>query len=102
MDIFKFPEELLDIIKVFDNKINQKILGILIIEDEDYMSYKDLRDKINISESNLISHLNQLVGGALLENFIRNGKIEQIDSFYRISKFGIEFLSVLLKFINGG
>ena len=41
---FEFPEELVDAVHVFDDVINQKIIRILIVENQK-IPYKDLKEK---------------------------------------------------------
>jgi len=92
-----FPEEIRDAVKAFNNKIRQAIMSALLMEDE--LSFTELRDLLKLSNSRIAPHLDMLVSGALIENVIREGRIERKYSFYRPSPYGQKFVKSLIDFI---
>ena len=92
-----FPEELRDAVKAFDHKIRQAIIAALLMEDE--LSFTELRDLLKLSNSRIAPHLDMLVSSALIENVIREGRIERKYSFYRPSLYGQKFVKSLIDFI---
>ncbi len=89
-----FPEELRDAVKAFDNKIRQAIISALLMKGE--LSFTELRNLLKLSNSRIAPHLDTLVSGALIENFIREGRIERKYSFYRPSPYGQKFVKSLI------
>ncbi|GCC10790.1 helix-turn-helix domain protein [archaeon] len=92
-----FPEEIRDAVKAFDHKIRQAIIAALLMKDE--LSFTELRDLLKLSNSRIAPHLDMLVSGALIENVIREGRIERKYSFYRPSPYGQKFVKSLIDFI---
>ncbi len=92
-----FPEEIRNAVKAFDNKVRQAIISALLMEDE--LSFTELRDLLKLSNSRIAPHLDMLVSGALIENIIREGRIERKYSFYRPSPYGQKFVKSLIDFV---
>lgn len=94
----KMPNELKRAIKAMDAEARQAIIAALAEHEE--LSFSELKREISIDQSNLRHHLNILMKGALVENFIKGFDDSNKYSFYKITKFGKYFLEALYDFLE--
>jgi len=92
---FEFPEELVDAVHVFDDVINQKIIRILIVENQK-IPYTDLKEKMELSDNLLNKHLDILVGSALVICKAKLSDLRRVASTYELSTYGEMFIYNLL------
>jgi len=89
-----FPNEIRRAINSINNDVRQELLSYLINKGE--ATYSKLKDELDATKGNLNYHLNSLVEGGLLMNYVKSTKDDPAhNSYYRISNFGKSFINAL-------
>jgi DNA-binding transcriptional ArsR family regulator len=91
------PEELKDAILALSHRTRLDIIAILQKSD---LSYTQLLEKTGIQKGSLTNHLNKLMDAGLINNFSQGRFGGPYNSFYRLSRFGNDFLASLLSSIE--
>src|SRR2546428_5666661 len=91
----KIPTELKRAVGSLDNPIRWRIVEIL--SDRQELSYTELIESLHIKKGQLTYHLNELLKGAVLENYLKDGLESKYDSYYAISHFGKSLLKSVVE-----
>ena len=93
--ISEIPQEVKRAVRGLDNPVRWKIVEILRANPE--LSYTQLMESLDIKKGRLTYHLNQLLKGAILQNFSKDGLETQYDSFYAVTHFGESLINSLME-----
>lgn len=87
-----FPKEIANAIDGADDELRQNILSMLILKEK--ATYSTIKNTFRATNGNLNHHLSLLIADGLLAKTLEkeNGTIT---SYYRISKFGKQFVNCL-------
>src|SRR5438093_8830979 len=80
---FKIAEEVKRAVKSLDSPIRWEIVETLREKQE--LSYAQLMERLGIKKGQLTYHLNELLKGAILENYSKESLETKYDYFYAIS-----------------
>ena len=93
--MYEFPYELKIAIDGLNNENRQKIL--LILENEEKLSFSEIEKKSEIEKALLASHLKKLIRTLLVEHFYEHEVGNDKFSYYKISALGKLLLQNILK-----
>ena len=93
--MYELPYELRIAIDGLNNPNRQKIL--LILENEDKLSFSEIERKSELDKALLASHLRKLIRTLLIEHFYEHEVGNDRFSYYRISSLGKLLLQNILK-----
>jgi predicted transcriptional regulator len=82
----QFPYELSKAVEGLDNEYRQRIL--LILNEEEKLSFSEISERINISRPLLANHLKKLSRTLLIDHFYEHAVGNEEFSYYKISSFG--------------
>jgi DNA-binding transcriptional ArsR family regulator len=89
------PDEVKAAVRALDSPIRWKIIELLRAKRE--LSYTELTRSLDIKKGQLTYHINELLKGAIVQNYSKDGVGSKFDSFYEISRFGEAFLDSLVE-----
>ena len=93
-----FPEEMKEAVSALDHDIRWRIVEL--IEETRGLSYTELLEALGIQKGSLTHHLNRLMEGGIIDNYSEKEFRGPYNSYYRLSRFGKDFLDGLLSSIE--
>jgi hypothetical protein len=93
--VSEIPQEVKRAVRGLDNPVRWKIVEVLRANFE--LSYTQLMESLHIEKGRLTYHLNELLKGAIIQNYSKDGLESQYDSFYAVTHFGEMLISSLIE-----
>ncbi|GEM_PF-6145804 len=87
-----FPREIANAVDGVDDELRQGILSFLILNEK--ATYSKIKNTFGATNGNLNHHLNLLIEDGLLAKTLEK-EDDKINSYYRISAFGKQFVNCL-------
>ena len=93
-----FPNEIKEAVSALDNERRWRIVEL--VQDNEELAYTELLRILDVRKGSLTHHLNILMEGGILDNYSKGGFGGPYSSYYRLSRFGRDFLAGLLSSVE--
>lgn len=93
-----FPDELKEALSALNHDIRWRIVEL--IQEEETLAYTELLEKLNIQKGSLSHHLNRLMEAGILDNYAKEEFGGPYNSYYKLSRFGKDFVVGLLSSVE--
>lgn len=93
-----FPDEIKEAVSALNHDIRWRIVEL--IQEEETLAYTELLKKLNIQKGSLSHHLNRLMEAGILDNYAKEEFGGPYSSYYKLSRFGEDFVAGLLSSVE--
>jgi DNA-binding transcriptional ArsR family regulator len=92
------PEEVKDTVSALDNDVRWRIVEL--VHENQNLSYTELLQRLWVRKGSLTHHLNRLMEAGILDNYSGENFGGSYTSYYKLSRYGRDFVAGLLSSVK--